>query len=110
MSQISEFSDKVLSRFADSITDYVFLTIQDDRELMLEYLRLVSDTKLDTVNQQIGKKVKERFGLQKRNRSDRTLRKARSSSRTRFSFSDSSAAQFELQSDGAPPLRRRSLK
>lgn len=63
MSQISEFADKVLNRFTDSITDYVFLTIQDDRELMLDYLRLVSDNKLDTVNQQIGKKVKERFDL-----------------------------------------------
>ncbi len=65
MSQISTFADKVLSKFTDSITDYVFLTIQDDRDLMLEYLRLVSDTKLDTVNQQIGRKVKERLDLTK---------------------------------------------
>ena len=63
MSQISVFVDKVLNKFSDSITDHVFLTIQEDRELMLEYLRLISDTKLDTVNQQIGRKVKERFRL-----------------------------------------------
>ena len=63
VSEVSAFADKVLSRFSDSITDYVFLTIQNDRELMLEYLRLVSDTKLDTVNQQIGKKVKDHFNL-----------------------------------------------
>ncbi len=30
---------------------------------MQEYLRLISDTKLDTVNQQIGKAVKRKFGL-----------------------------------------------
>ena len=65
MSQISDYVDKVLDKFADSITDQVFLTIQEDRELMLEYLRLVSDTKLDTVNQQIGKNVKDRFRLTK---------------------------------------------
>jgi hypothetical protein len=65
VSQISDFVDKVLDKFTDSITDQVFLTIQEDRELMLEYLRLVSDTKLDTVNQQIGKKVRFRFNLDK---------------------------------------------
>jgi hypothetical protein len=65
MSEISDFVDTVVSSFSESITDYVFLMIQDDRELMQEYLRLISDTKLDTVNQQIGKKVKERFNLTK---------------------------------------------
>jgi len=63
MAEIKDFSDKVLDKFVEAITDNVFLTIQEDRELLQEYLRLVSDKGLDTVNQQFGKAVKKRFNL-----------------------------------------------
>ena len=60
---ISQFIDKVISLKNKSITDEVFLLIQNDRELMHEYLRLVEHEGLDKVNQQIGKGVKFAYGL-----------------------------------------------
>ncbi len=60
---IKKFADEVLSKFSKEITDQVFLSIQNDRELMHEYLRLVSKNGIDTVNQQIGKAVKNRYKL-----------------------------------------------
>lgn len=45
------------------ITNEVFLIIQNDRELMYEYLRLVESLGLDSVNQAIGKEVKKQYGL-----------------------------------------------
>lgn len=63
MSDLSDFVGTVVDKFAESITDYVFIMIQNDREMMQKYLRHVSDTKLDTVNQQIGRAVKDRFSL-----------------------------------------------
>jgi hypothetical protein len=43
------------------ITNEVFLTIQNNRELMYQYLRAVEEFGLDTVNQQIGKEIKQIF-------------------------------------------------
>ena len=60
---ISQFIEKVISQKNESITDEVFLLIQNDRELMHEYLRLVEHEGLDKVNQQIGKGVKLAYGL-----------------------------------------------
>ena len=60
---IKRFADEVLSKFSKEITDQVFLSIQNDRELMHEYLRLVSKEGIDSVNQQLGKAVKSRFKL-----------------------------------------------
>lgn len=45
------------------ITNEVFLIIQNDRELMYEYLKLVEKMGLDVVNQSIGKEVKKKYGL-----------------------------------------------
>lgn len=63
MSDIGEFTGIALSRFSKSITDKVFLMIQNDKGLMHDYLRLVETHGLDTVNQQIGKAIKNRFDL-----------------------------------------------
>lgn len=60
---IKEFEDKVLKNFSKEITDQVFLFIQNDVKLMHEYLRLVGENGIDTVNQQIGKAVKIRYKL-----------------------------------------------
>lgn len=63
MSEIAEFADEVLAQFSSTITDQVFLLIQNDKELMHRYLRLVEESGLDTVNKVIGKKVKSKFNL-----------------------------------------------
>ena len=63
MSDITKFSQKALRKFCRSITDQVFLSIQEDRGLMKEYLRLVEKNGLDKVNQGIGKNVKDHFKL-----------------------------------------------
>jgi hypothetical protein len=60
---INEFAKKAISKLNKSITDQVFLTIQNDRDLMSEYLRLVEEKKLDPVNRLIGKAVKESYHL-----------------------------------------------
>jgi hypothetical protein len=63
MTELSAFAERVMSAFAKSITDKVFLMIQEDRGLMHDYLKLVEAHGLTPVNQYIGKKVKERFSL-----------------------------------------------
>lgn len=63
MPNLKDFTEKVLDEFATHITDKVFLLIQNNRELLQEYLHLVEDKKLNTVNAYIGKEVKKRFGL-----------------------------------------------
>lgn len=64
MTRTTDFNNKVIDRFVDSITDRVFLMIQEDRDLMLEYLRLISDSTLDDVNKSLGKAVRQRLNLE----------------------------------------------
>ncbi|MHC4124368.1 MAG: hypothetical protein ACYSSI_12405 [Planctomycetota bacterium] len=45
------------------ITNEIFLIIQNDPELMYEYLRAVEEKGLDTTNQTIGKIVKKEYKL-----------------------------------------------
>ena len=52
-----------LEKFNEEITDKVFLTIQNDKELMRQYLRAVSEDGLDAVNMAIGKAVKTAYDL-----------------------------------------------
>lgn len=63
MNDIEKFADKVISLKNKTITDEVFLLIQNDKELMYKYLRLVEDCGLDLVNRTIGKYIKERYQL-----------------------------------------------
>lgn len=63
MNLLTRFNSKVLDKFSKTITDSVFLMIQNDRELMKEYLDLVQDKTLIVVNQHLGKAIKERFSL-----------------------------------------------
>jgi hypothetical protein len=60
---LADFTEKVLAQFSKSITDKVFVEIQNDHELMYEYLKLVEAHGLTVVNQQIGRKVKTRYQL-----------------------------------------------
>ena len=63
MADIDQFAEKVLGQFVEKITDEVFLSIEADKDLMREYLKLVDEKSLAFVNQTIGRKVKARFGL-----------------------------------------------
>lgn len=61
---LNDFIDKVIAQKNKKITDEVFLLIQNDKELMKEYLDHVGKIgNLKQVNQQIGRKVKEKYGL-----------------------------------------------
>ncbi len=59
----NEFANKVINQFSNEITDLVFLYIENDEELMLEYLRVVSDHTLDKTNQTLGSAIRQRFNL-----------------------------------------------
>ncbi len=54
---------EAISRMNKKITNEIFLIIQNDRELMLAYLRAIENIGLDTVNQTIGREVKSAYGL-----------------------------------------------
>lgn len=63
MNAIDDLAEKAIKKLKESITDEVFLIIQNDKQLMHEYLRLVKEKGLDTVNKRIGKDVKSAFSL-----------------------------------------------
>ncbi len=58
-----QIANAAIERFNKRMTNEVFLTIQNDRELMHDYLRTVEEHGLDRVNQTIGKRVKEVYHL-----------------------------------------------
>lgn len=58
--QIAEAAVSILNK---KITNEVFLIIQNDKDLMHEYLRAVEKEGLDTVNKTIGRQVKESYKL-----------------------------------------------
>jgi hypothetical protein len=60
---IIAFANEVISQKNKSITDEIFLLIQNNKDLMQEYLRLVEGNGLSSVNTQIGRRVKEAYGL-----------------------------------------------
>jgi len=60
----NEYAQKIVLDFLRKITDYVFLSIQNDEERMREYQRQVNEHSLNSVNASIAKKVKEIFDLE----------------------------------------------
>jgi hypothetical protein len=58
-----EIAEEAIKRMNKRITNEIFLLIQNDRDLMKEYLRAVESSSLDTVNQTIGKEIKKAYGL-----------------------------------------------
>ena len=56
-------AEKAVKRMNKKITNEIFLIIQNDRVLMHDYLRAVEKDGLDTVNQTIGKEVKQAYSL-----------------------------------------------
>lgn len=61
---LNEYFDKVLSEFTLNITDRVFLMIEKNEELYLEYMRWVKEKGKDQVNRDLGLEVKEYFELE----------------------------------------------
>jgi hypothetical protein len=63
MSDLTAFKEKVIQRFSAEITDRVFLMIQNDRELLKEYINLLGTHPQKTINSSLAKEIKKRYGL-----------------------------------------------
>jgi hypothetical protein len=59
-----KIADRAIAKMNKKITNEIFLIIQNDRKLMHDYLRQVEQSGLDAVNQKIGKRVKDSYGLE----------------------------------------------
>ena len=60
---IKALVDKVIACKNKTITDEVFLLIQNNKDFMQEYLGLVHEKGLDVVNRHIGKMVMQNYHL-----------------------------------------------
>ena len=68
MKNLNDFKKEVVDLFCETLTDKVFLMIQNDRELLHDYMLIVSkSTSLANVNSEIAKEVKKRFDLENQN-------------------------------------------
>jgi hypothetical protein len=64
MPTLNDFKTKVVDQFCEDITDRVFLTIQNDKDLMQEYLDVLgSGNARKSINSAIAKEIKSRFQL-----------------------------------------------
>ena len=61
--EIKDFVDEVIAYKNKSITDEVFLLIQNNKNLMQKYLQLVQEKGLGVVNRHIGQAVWQKYGL-----------------------------------------------
>jgi len=68
MEQEEAFAIKVINEFTLRITDEIFKFIQNDKELMYEYLRVVESRSLDKTNQEIGRAIRELFNFDNKGR------------------------------------------
>lgn len=64
MLDLKVFKEKVIEQFSSTITDNVFLMIQNDKELMKEYLLLLEKHKLNILNSSLAKEIKKRYNLE----------------------------------------------
>jgi len=58
-----EIAQEAIGKMNKQITNEIFMIIQNNRELMYEYLRAVEANGLDSVNQIIGREVKTAYQL-----------------------------------------------
>ena len=61
--EIKDLVDEVIALKNKTITDEVFVLIQNNRNFMQKYLELVHEKGIKTVNQHIGKMVMNKYGL-----------------------------------------------
>lgn len=70
--EIADFKRKVLDKFCEVLTDQVFLMIEQDRNLLHEYMLLIAKNKsLSNINSQIAKEVKKRFYLENKHQENK---------------------------------------
>jgi len=62
--ETKEFMDKVFEKFHNLITDEIFCFIENDRELLHDYLKLIESNKLNVLNSNIAKAIKAKYNLQ----------------------------------------------
>jgi hypothetical protein len=60
---VNEYAESLVTNFIRDITDHVFISIQDDEELMRDYQTNVNRYGLSVVNMAIGEKVKRLLNL-----------------------------------------------
>jgi hypothetical protein len=70
MNKIEEIAEQALQVIIEDITDHVFGVIQEDYELMQQYIQQVKENDRDTVNKAIGKYIKKRLNLTNLGRED----------------------------------------
>lgn len=69
MANLNDFKKKVVDEFTTQLTDKVFLMIQNDKELMKEYLSIIEEgSSLAYINSEIAKEIKKRYDLDKLNK------------------------------------------
>jgi hypothetical protein len=62
---LQAFEEKALKQFTKKITDLFFLYIENDEDLMHDYLRVIGrEGDLDTTTKKLGEAVKSRFILE----------------------------------------------
>lgn len=59
----SDFADKAIKRFKEEITDSFFLFIQNDKELLQDYLDTISESNRQTVNALLGKLIAKELNV-----------------------------------------------
>ncbi len=61
--KIDQFTKKAIDKFTADITDNLFILIQNDKELMQDYLNLLENNKRNVVNSSIAKAIKDSYNL-----------------------------------------------
>jgi spore maturation protein SpmA len=72
---VNEYAEQIVCNFIHAITDHVFLSIEQDDDVMREYMTNVNRYGLDAVNMAIGLKIKEALNLE--NNGENTSPKSR---------------------------------
>lgn len=65
-----DIAKTAIYKMNQTITNEIFMIIQNDKELMYEYLKSVEKNGLDNTNQTIGKEVKKAYGLENDDREE----------------------------------------
>tara|TARA_A100001391_G_scaffold203337_2_gene195411 strand:+ start:40 stop:297 length:258 start_codon:yes stop_codon:yes gene_type:complete len=61
---ITQFTKKTIDKFTVEITDNLFLLIQNDQELMQDYLNLLANNDRQIINSSVAKAIKKTFNLE----------------------------------------------
>ena len=70
MNEIESFTENAISKVIAEITDRVFLEVQNNPELMQNYLQMLETKDARSINAEIGKYIRVRLGLTNIGRED----------------------------------------